>query len=47
MQEGMWFGTWRVSGERYFRADHLLLFIIQDREKGNILFMGPMMNSTE
>jgi serine protease inhibitor len=41
----MRFGTWRVSGGGYFRADNLLLFIIQDHEHGNILFIGRIIKS--
>jgi len=27
-----------------FRADHPFLFVIQEKESGNILFMGRVMN---
>jgi serine protease inhibitor len=37
----------RILARGCFRADHPLLFIILNRENGNILFMGRVMNPTE
>ena len=31
---------------KLFRADHPFIFIIQERESGNILFIGRVVNPT-
>ena len=36
-----------VMPRKVFRADHPFLFLIQDRENGNILFLGRVVDPTE
>ena len=39
-------GTTSVSPKKEFRADHPFIFIIQEKETGNILFMGRVVDPT-
>ncbi len=44
---GMVFGTTSVHVTPLFRADHPFIFVLQDSETGNILFMGRVTNPAE
>ncbi|MEK6850144.1 MAG: serpin family protein, partial [Nanoarchaeota archaeon] len=40
-------GITSVSPRKEFRADHPFIFIIQEKETGNILFMGRVVDPTK
>ena len=40
-------GVTSVGPRDYFKANHPFIFIIQDKEIGNILFLGRMVDPTK